>query len=111
VESTLVKVIHKGEIVGVNKVNVGDFVIFVQDFMTKGIIPEWPQEVIAPAGTKGWVVSITDGEPRVDLAGSGDSCFVDDVDIIEPFEPDEFDRAWLSHDYEAARRIWDNKGA
>lgn len=98
------KFVHSGELTNVPKFIIGDFVIFVADFTTLGIGE--PQELIWPKGTKGVVVSNRDGEFGV--AVYGDRRWVGDGDgIITRFEPDAFDRAWLTGNYTECRALYD----
>lgn len=97
---------------GMLRFRIGDFVILTDDFMTAFTIPT----LIAPKGTKGRIVNGRSGNGswRVSLVCTDDgiieysSRWVEE-NIMARFDPDDFDRAWLMHDYAAARALFDKK--
>lgn len=105
------------QIIGVRRFNLGNYVIFTRDYMTKGdyVSVGIPQKMFCPKGHRGKVIEIepTSESVRVDLAigrnGINDAPWVEgeNLDYLQHFEPDEFDIAWFNHDYAAARKLYE----
>lgn len=115
--SELSKRTFSGEIVGVNKFNKGDFAFFTEDFTTLS-----GDEVLVPKGSKVYVEDVEVHGPEYVNTPNQIVVWIryapihwrmcvegKQQDNLVRFEPDEFDRAWLTCDYATARSIYDSK--
>ncbi len=108
-----------GEIIGVNKFEKGDFAYFTEDFTTFS-----GDEVLVPKGAKVYIDGVE--FHGAEYANTPNQVIVwikypslsvhwrmcvegKQQDNLVRFEPDEFDRAWLTCDYDKARAIYDGK--
>ena len=111
--NTLAKLVATGEVVGAPKFHVDDCVILTRDFMSRHDKTE-DRYVLVPAGVKAIITEVEADhvrfrhkDKRGEWYGIGFVVENHELDILQRFEPDDFDRAWLTMDYEEARRLFD----